>query len=322
MKKIKQLSKKIRVITIDNPKGAGKIEWYNIFNPEKKEIDYLKKKFSFDDKHLKSSLTKVSAQRPMIYQGKNYLFLIMHFPVLINGRISPGEIEFFIGHGFLITLHDGKTKSLDNFFDYCQKESIFLESYQLESSAILLYEILEKLIQDSYELLDKNNIEINKVEKIIFSQKQKIITSQLLLLKSNIINIRRTVQNHKNIMKKLTEMKSSLVPTKKIISYYDLLAEHSQRIWEFSEIQKEIIESLHDTSESIMSYRINNIMKTLTVVSVILMPLNLIASMLGMNMEPNPLKTNSGLLYLIYVVIIMLFLASVMLIFFKKKKWL
>jgi magnesium transporter len=321
-KKTNQLSSKIKMLLIDNPKKKGSIKWYNILNPGQSEIKYLKSEFDFDEKHLQASLVKMSAQRPMIYQGKDYLFIILHFPVSINGKIVPGEIEFFVGHGYLITLHDGRTKSLNDFFEYCQKDPIFLESYHSESSAILLYELLEKLIQDAYLILDNNNIKINETEKIIFSQKQKIVTSQLLTLKRNIINIRRIVQNHKNIMKKLTEMKSSLVPQKQITRYYDVLAEHSQRIWEFSEIQKEIIESLHDTSESISSYRINNIMKTLTVVSVILMPLNLIASVLGMNMEPNPLKTQSGMSYLINVTIIFAFLSVFMLLFFRRKKWL
>lgn len=322
MKKIEQISSKIKTIIIDNPKNPRAIKWYNIIKPELREINYLKKEFNFEEKHLQASLLKVSAQRPMVYQGKNYLFIILHFPIKSNGRIIPGEIEFFIGHGFLITLHNGKNKTLNDFFNYCEKDSIFLESYKYESSAILLYEILDKLIQDSYDLLDENNIKINKVERKIFSQQQKITTSNLLTLKRNIINIRRTIQSHKNIMKKLTEMKSSLVPEKQIIKYYDILVEHSQRIWEFSEIQKEIIESLHDTSESITSYKINNIIKTLTIVSVILMPLNLIASSLGMNMDPNPLKTQSGTLYLINVTIIFIFLTTIMLIFFKKKKWL
>lgn len=322
MDKNSQISSKIQKVVIDNPKTPQKIEWYNIINPGKGEINYLKHQFNFEEKHLQASLVRVSAQRPMIYQGKDYLFIILHFPTLVNGKIVPGEIEFFIGHGTLISLHDGRNKALNDFFDYCKKDSALLESYFSESSAILLYEILERLIQDSYALLDQNSVEISRTEDKIFSQKQEIITSQLLTLKRNIINIRRIIQNHTNIMKKLSEMKSSLVPQKQITKYYDNLAEHSQRIWEFSDIQKEIIESLYDTNESISNYRTNNIMKTLTVVSAILMPLNLIASVLGMNMDPNPLKTTSGVHYLITVIIIFFFLISIMLVFFRKKKWL
>ena len=323
MNNFKQISKKIKVLTIDNPRDPKKIKWYNIINPEKKEIKYLKENFDFEDKHLQASLSKHISQRPIVHRGKNYIFIILHFPVLgPNKQIIPGEIEFFVGHGFLISLHDGKTKALNNFFNYCREDTIFLESYNLESSAILLYEILEKLIKDSYELLDKNNVEINELEEIIFSQKQKIITAQLLKLKRNIINIRRIIQNHKNIMKKLTEMKSSLVSQNKIFNYYDSLAIHSERIWEFSETQKEIIDSLQDTSDSISSYRINNIMKTLTVVSIILMPLNLIASMLGMNLNPNPLRTSEGLNDFFITSAIMIIVGLILLLFFRKKRWL
>ncbi|MCK9438662.1 MAG: CorA family divalent cation transporter [Patescibacteria group bacterium] len=315
-----KISRKISKVTIDNPSLPKKIEWYNIINPEKKEINFLRKKFAFDDNHLELSLVNITTQRPMIYAGKNYLFITLHFPVMSNGKVSPGEIEFFIGHGFLITLHDDKIKALRDFFKYCQDDQVFSESYKLESSAILLYEILDKLIQDSYFLLDQNNIEISKIEESIFEEKLQETTSQLLTLKRNIINIRRIIQNHKNVMKKLTEMKSSLVPQEQIKNYYDILAEHSQRIWEFSEIQKEIIESLHDTSESVGSYRINNIMKTLTIVSVIIMPLNLFINLFGMNFNPSPPEENMKL----FLNILMWSSLSglLMLIFFKKKRWL
>lgn len=315
-----KISRKISKVIIDNPSLPKKIEWYNIINPEKKEINFLRKKFAFDNSHLELSLASITTQRPMIYAGKNYLFITLHFPVINNGKVSPGEIEFFIGHGFLITLHDDKIKALRDFFKYCQDEQIFSESYKLESSAILLYEILDKLIQDSYLLLDQNNIEISRVEENIFEKRLQETTSQLLTLKRNIINIRRIIQNHKNVMKKLTEMKSSLVPQEQIKNYYDILAEHSQRIWEFSEIQKEIIESLHDTSESVSSYRINNIMKTLTIVSVIVMPLNLFINLFGMNFNPSPPEENIKL----FINIIMWSSLSglLMLIFFKKKRWL
>jgi magnesium transporter len=320
MEKIESISKKIKAIKINNPDNSRNVKWYNILNPEEKEINYLKESFNFEERHLRASLSKISSQRPMIYQEGKYLFLILHFPVVEKGRIVSGEIEFFVGHGYLITLHDGKTKALNDFFSYCEKDAIFLESYKLESSAILLYELLEKLIQDSYELLDENNIEISRVEKKIFSREQKKITSELLKLKSNIISIRRTVQNHKNIMKKLTGMKSSLVPRDQIIKHYESLADHSQRIWEFSEIQKEIIESLHETSESILSYRTNDIMRTLTIVSVILMPLNLFVNLFGMNLNPSPIS--SGLISFINIIVIMAVMAAAMLLFFKNKKWL
>ena len=305
---------------IDNPKIKKDLSWYNIVNPEKKEINFLKENFNFSEKHLDLSLTTTIAQRPAIYKGDDYLFIILHFPIMVNGKIEPGEIEFFMSHKLLITLHNGKIEALNNFFKKLSEDKIFSETYKYESSTILLYEILEALISDSFKLLDENNIEITKVENDIFASKQKPITEKLLTLKRSIINIRRIVQNHKNIMKKLSEMKSSLVPQEQIRSYYDTLAEHSQRIWEFSEIQKEIIESLHQTSESITSYRINNIMKTLTVVSVLIMPLNLFVNLFGMNVDPSPMQANTPLF--INIILTITIMAIFFLMLFKRKKWL
>ena len=119
MKNFEQISKKINLLTIDNPRHPRKIQWYNITNPGKNEINYLKDKFDFEDKHLQASLSSISAQRPMIFQEEKYFFIILHFPVLDKDRVIPAEIEFFMSHGYLITLHDGNIQTLNDFFEFC-----------------------------------------------------------------------------------------------------------------------------------------------------------------------------------------------------------
>jgi len=318
----KKITKNIEEITIDNPKTPReKLIWLNIGNAGKKESEFLRKKYNFDPKHLRASLAGSTAQRPMAELGKDYLFLILHFPILVDGNICSGEIDFFIGHGYLITLHDNNLGTLDDFFNFCQKKESSLLAYRFESSAILLYELLEKLMLSCYDLLDQNSLAISEAEKIIFAQNQKKAVSQILSLKRNIINLRRILQNHKNILKRLTEMKSSLVPESEIKKHYHRLVEHSKRIWEFLESQKEMIEALHATNESLLNYRISDIMKTLTIFSVIVFPLTLLAAIFGMNtLEGMPfVETENGFWV---IIVIMLMGCLGMLAFFQKKKWL
>lgn len=317
----KKISQNIEQIIIDNPKTIGiEILWININNPGKKEIEFLRKKYQFNLNYLHASSAKVVAQRPMVIQENDYLFMILHFPIFQNDNIIAGEIEFFIGHGFLITLHNN-VKILNKFFNICKKDGDSSLSYQLESSAVLLYEILEKLITNCYDLLDQNSINIQKIEQIIFSQEQKTAVLQILSLRRNIINIRKIMQNHKNVLKKLTEMKSSLVARTKIKNYYHILIEHSKRIWEILENQKEMIEALHDTNESFLNDRVSNIMKTLTIFSVIVFPLTLLASIFGMNVVNGMpfINAKNGF----WIIIVMMIIGSFgMLFIFKKKKWL
>ncbi|MBU2474658.1 magnesium transporter CorA family protein [Patescibacteria group bacterium] len=317
----KKISQNIQQIIINNPKTPStNVAWININNPGKKEIEFLRRKYQFNLNHLHASSAKAMAQRPMVVQEKDYLFMILHFPVFQNNNIIAGEIEFFIGHGFLITLHNND-KILNSFFNICKKDSNSLLSYELESSAILLYEILKNLMVNCYDLLDQNSINIQKIEQIIFSQEQKTAILQILSLKRNIINIRKIMQNHKNVLKKLIGMKSSLVAKTKIKNYYYILIEHSKRIWEILENQKEMIEALHNTNESFLNDRISNIMKTLTIFSVIVFPLNLFAALFGMNVLNGMPFLNTK--YGFWIIIATMLVGSFgMLLIFAKKKWL
>ncbi|MEK7203022.1 MAG: CorA family divalent cation transporter [Patescibacteria group bacterium] len=317
----KENSKNIQQVIINNSKTTNdKLIWLNICNASKKEIEYLRKKYNFKLTHLQASLAKTIAQRPIIEQGDGYLFMILHFPIFHNNNILSAEIEFFISHGFLITIHNN-IFLLNDFFSTCKKGSDFTLAYKHESSAVLLYEILEKLLLNCYDLLDKNSIAINKSDEIIFAQKQKEAITQILSLQHNIINFRKIMQNHKNIIKKLIKMESSIVPTQQIKEYYNKLMEHSKNIWEILENQKETVEVLNNTNSYLLNYRISDIMKTLTIFSVILIPLALIASIFGMNVINGMPFVNSANGFFI-IISIMITSSLIMLLFFKKKKWL
>jgi len=321
MANYKKISDKIEEIKIDNPKTLNNdLKWINIINAGKTEIDYLRKNYNFDLSHLRASSAIVSAQRPMIAQRGRYLFLVLHFPVLSNGRIIAGEIDFFIGHGFLVTAHNNNLGALNELLSFGKKSPEQLLSYSLESSAILLYEILGRLISDCYKLVDNNSLKINVVEDLIFSRKQKEAVKSILTLRRNIINIRRIIQNHKNILKQLMDMKSSLVERAAIKKLYERLVEDSKRLWEVLDNQKEMIEVFNSTNESLLNDQMTNIMKTLTIFSVIVFPLTLLAAIFGMNAKYMPFVESP---YGFWIIIGIMALGSMgMLAFFKNKKWL
>jgi magnesium transporter len=119
----------------------------------------------------------------------------------------------------------------------------------------------------------------------------------------------------------MMEMKSSLIPTSKIKDCYYELIEHTKRIWEFSESQREAIEALNSTNESLMNDQTNNIMRTLTIFSVIVLPLNLIAGIFGMNTVDGMPFINNPYGFSVVISIMTIGCLS-MIIFFIKKKWL
>ena len=167
----------------------------------------------------------------------------------------------------------------------------------------------------------QNSININEVEEIIFNNDQKNAVGKILELRRNIINIRKIMQNHSNILRHLQDMKSGLVPHESLRQHYEDLEEHSKRIWEVLDLQKEMVEVLNDTNESLLNDKMNIIMKTLTIISVLVLPLNLMAGIFGMNtVSSMPFVDNP---YGFTIILIIMFVSLLALLsFFTKKRWL
>ncbi len=330
MSNFKKISKNIQQVTIANPQKTNYIDWINIDNAGKAEIEFLRKKYNFKLSQLAASSAKSNSQRPIIAREANYIFMILHFPAITNpsadkkennDRIVPTEIEFFIGHGFLITIPSGPVEPLNELFNLCKKDSRSLLSYEFESSSILLYEILNKMLKYSYVLLDNNSIAISHAEQIVLSEDQKKSATSILNLRHNLINTRKIMQNHKNIIKQLMAMESSIITKEDLKKYYGDLLYQIKNIWETLENQREMVEVLHDSYESISNYHLGNVMKILTIFYVTFSSLALIAAIFS-------IKADRGMPFINYqnsfwiILGIMGLVGLAMLLLFKKKKWL
>lgn len=99
MPNYRRINDQIEELIIANPRTATQLNWISIANVGKNEIAYLRKKFKFDLVHLRATAASVFFQRPQIFRGTDYIFLVLHFPILRDGRIVAAEVDFFIGHG-------------------------------------------------------------------------------------------------------------------------------------------------------------------------------------------------------------------------------
>ncbi|MDA3840182.1 MAG: magnesium transporter CorA family protein [Patescibacteria group bacterium] len=307
--------------SIIKPTGSKKtLSWINISLARKNEIEFLRKKFNFKLSQLRLSSSNYKSQRPMLEESDNYFFLILHFPIFQNENIVSAEIDFFITKDFVITLHNNDLDDLQEFFNLSRKDPESLLSFNIQKPEILLYEILSKLTISLYDILDENSIAISEIESTIIEGEHRKVASKILLLRRNIINIRKIMQNHKNIFKKLMIIQKAPATTAILKEHYSKLIEHSKTFWEILDNQKEMIEALDQTNESMLNYRISDIMKTLTMFSVIVFPLSLLAGLFGMNtMGGMPFLKNPNGFWIIMS--IMLFGIFLMILLFQRKKW-
>lgn len=298
-----------------------KLEWVHIVKPTREEVGYLKETYDFHPLDLEDCLVKV--QRPQINEYSHYLFFILTFPVYNRKtrEIESSEIDFFIGSKYLVTISDGLIVNLENFFNEVKTNEYSKDKYMMTAHPIfLLYEILHRLQNYTLPMLDHISRDIEDIERRIFKGEEKVLVREILHTKRNIVDFRRIMQAHKNIIKKIISTQNNFFMHSNTEIYFSNILDRTKDIWDILESQKENINTFQETNESLISYRLNDIMKTLTIISVILLPATLIASLFGMSSEYLPFVHQPSAFY--YVMAIICSVAFLLVLYFRKKDWL
>jgi magnesium transporter len=297
-----------------------KLLWINITKPTRKEIDYLQKNYNFHHLDLEDCLVKI--QRPQFSEYHNYLFFILTFPFYNNQtrEIISSEVDFFIGDKYLVTINDGLNTTVNDFFKELKENDYNKEQHMSSHPVNLLYEVLHRLQSRTLPMLDHVSEDIENVEKRIFKGEEKRVVKEILHIKRNIVNLRKIMQAHKNIIKKIMNTNTKFFIPDKINIYFTNILDHTKDIWDILETQKENINAFQETNESLISYKLNEIMRILTVISVILIPANLIASIFGMNARFMPFVNQPYDFQIILSFMLIMMLAFV--IYFRRKDWL
>ncbi len=301
-----------RSITLD------KLTWIDVEDPDAETLLALKEKYGFHELDIEDCLSE--NQRSKVDEYNDYLFTILHIPFYDRRkqRIVGEEIDIFIKTNLLITVHWGGLKPLNDFYDRIERSLAERKKMMQHSSGYLLYEIIDHLFGSLFPLLDNIEANVTTLEQDAFTGGQGDMLKDILNTKKNIIAFRRVMAPLRTVVAQLEHKNKKFLP-ESLEVYFDDVLDKVEKIWSNLENLKELIESLQDTNESIISHTTNNVIKTLTVFSVVMLPLNLIAGMYGMNVHL-PFSEHPGIFYILSGG--MLSLLLFMLIFFKVKRWL
>ncbi|MBU3924994.1 MAG: magnesium transporter CorA family protein [Patescibacteria group bacterium] len=296
--------------------------WIDVDHPTKEDIDRLKKEFTIRNNVLERLVPTI--KRSEIEEYKNYLFIILHFPLYDSARrqSQSAELDIIITKDALITSHNGNLSQHNDFFRNCNEYLREKSAYLGKGHIHLLYHLLDSLIDAQLPMLDHIADNIYIIEENVFKGKEKEMLREIAIVKRDIINFRRIIKPQHAILESLTRKAYRFSGAKNIVK----LERHAQevigsniKIWNTIENHKEMVESIEDTNESLLSYQLNETMKILTVVSVILAPMALIVNIWGMNVGGMPLTDDP---FGFSIILLVMFLAgALLLVYFKNKKW-
>jgi len=295
--------------------------WVNLPEHSEKELIKLQKKFGFDHGDIRESLPPF--QRAKIVKRDHYYFMVLHFPVFDREtrRLGFTEIDFFLSSNLLITVHDNKLTILDDFFNKCRKDDKFRAQFFSGTSVHILFELLNRLLEAIFPILLHVNEDINQVDGELFARKisGRDMAEEILRLKTNIVTFRRTMQGHRTVLERLIMYSGRELDLFSYQNYINNLREFANEIWHMLESQKESINALHEANESILTLRTNEVMKTLTLISVVTFPLTLVAALFAIEAPGRPFVNTPGGFWIISGLIFSG--ALLMILIFKRKKW-
>lgn len=295
------------------------LRWIDVVDPHEEEMEWVKSHFKFHLLHFEALAEH--QQRPHIDHGTGYEFLVLLFPVYNreSREINPGEVDFFVGDGFLLTAHYGEIQTLKQIFSGVKNDALVRDAFMQKGSGYLLYKILEALFRRSYPILDHMNEDIVNVENRIFHGDGVNLLSRIALMKKNIIEFRKMMKTHRYVLEHLPRSKSSYLTFSQSKTYYKDLLEYSQNIWDILEALKETADTLADTNQALAAQKLNQITKLISVTSAIVLPATLIAFIFGMTSEFVPFRHHPNGFWI--VITIMALVSLIMLWIFKRKKW-
>jgi magnesium transporter len=298
------------------------LTWVSIENPTVKEKEYLAQNYPFHSLDLDDCLSRI--QRPKIDEYKDYMFLVLHFPIFNNQlRVNESsQVSVFIGDRYLITLHEGKFKPLIALFNECQSNDVKRQEYLGSGSGYLLYRIIDRLVDYCLPIMNKLGQNIDSVEESVFSNGKHTKVKKISELRRDVISLRRIIYPMRVVIGGL-EPKISHFGQTDLVVYFGDTVDHLDKIWDALEEYKEVIEGLNSTYNSLASDRMNDILRVLTILATIGTVLTVIVGFYGMNV-PLPGGSNPGGNIYSWQVLVILMLGVIggMLLYFRRKGWL
>ena len=298
---------------------TARLRWINIDEPRLADRQWLAETFGFHELDLEDVASH--NQRPKVDEYEDYLFLVMQFPRFDKdrGRLHAAELDIFIGPDFVITLPNEEILPLPAMFERVLTREDVREQLMSKGSGYLLYEILDRCVDASFPMLGQLGRKLRRLEDDIFEGgRSSEIVREISNAKQEIINFRAIIRPQRAVFRALERAKQRYL-SEELDIYFDDLTDASERIWDVLENFMEIVNGLESTNESVISHRLNDVLRVLTAFSVVVLPLTLVASIFGMNVQ---FPGESSVEAFWVILAIMVVLLAGMVTFFRSRGWL
>jgi magnesium transporter len=294
---------------------SGYYVWVDLQSPTEEEAGILSVPFRFHELAIEDALKEI--QTPKVESYDDHLYLILHGIDFSAAKhtFATHEVDIFLGEQFLVTVHDDFSRSVHRMLDVCTRNEFVLA----EGPAALLHRIVDAMVDNYRPEVDKLEARLDEIEGNVFENPSQDDVRQILGLKRDVASLRRVVSPQRDVVGRLARREFPQISETLAYRFRDVF-DHLVRLAEEANLYHDRVTSLLDAHLSFTSNRLNEVMKTLTIISTIFLPLTVLTGMFGMNVSFPAFPGGEGLQFW-WIVLIMLAIGGAMLWFFNRSKY-
>lgn len=290
------------------------VNWLNLDGLHNQDvIETIQKRFNLHSLLIDDVL---SDQRPKAEEFDDYLFFTLKMLYKIEGEsIDYEQISFVLGKNFLISFQEKEGDLFDGFRDRIRLDQGRVRKKQAD---YLLYRLIDIIVDNYYNVLDRIGDLIEEMEETVYEHPSTHSFNKIQALKKELIFLRKALYPLRDALSKITKGETEFVQDENLRFFSDVY-DHVAHIIDSLDTYKDLTSNLLDIHINAMNNKLNEVMKVLTVISTIFIPLTFIVGVYGMNFDVMPeLRWEYGY-YTVWSVMIVIVLG--MLAFFRHKKW-
>jgi magnesium transporter len=299
---------------------AAGLTWIHLESPDQAQSAELAERFGWHPLDVEDIVSK--RQRPKVddYEDEGYLFAVLHFPVFDQSvkRLNAAELDIFIGPDYVVTIPNRELHPVTRLFRRCVEDELYREELFARGSGRLLYEILDDLFDYCFPILDKIAFKLDVIEDEMFEGRSQEVVRDISNVKQEIISYRKIIKPERTTLRVLERRVENFLP-EELELYFDDIVDAAERVWDLLDNYKEVVEALESTNESVISHQQNDVLRLLTVFTVIVLPLTMLTGVFGMNVDFPGEGTREAFWVIIALLAAVL---AAMVGFFRWKRWL
>jgi len=295
--------------------GSGATLWVDLVAPTAEEARILTDTFGFHPLAVEDALSAV--HHPKIEAYESYLYLILHRleTSRTHRRVVTQDVDFFLGPSYLVTVHAGATPSIEHVQDLCGRQAPVMA----EGPVALMHRVVDALVDNYRPEIDHLEERIGRLEEATFEGREDIVRN-LLGLKRDLAALRRVLVPQRDALGRLARREFPVISDEMAYRFRDV-HDNLVRLAEESLLFQDRATAILDAHLSLVSNRLNQVMKILTVISTIFLPLSVLTGLYGINVVLPRLPGGEGAQFA-WIGGIMAAVAGLMLAMFRRWRWL